>query len=115
MLSGKPRCQFASVINGPVIEMPARAEQFNRRNFRARHFTHQSSGQFAVDEEVRGQDSLHRHIFSEHFMRIVSTLSETPDCVKASPDCFFSGSPVENLSIAKDAVAALCHSGEVPK
>jgi hypothetical protein len=48
--------------------MPARAKQFDRGNFRARHFPHQGGGQFAVDEKIGGENSLHGQGLPELFL-----------------------------------------------
>jgi hypothetical protein len=61
VISRKPRRKLARVIGRAIVEVPARAKQFDRGNIRSRNFPHQSSGQFTVDEKVCGENSPHCH------------------------------------------------------
>src|ERR1019366_9586167 len=94
VMPGQPRGQFARVLCRAVIEMPARAKQFDGGYSRARRFTHQGSCQLAIHEEVRGKRSLHSHGLGDLFMRIIWTLSEALNRVKAGPDAAVSQLPI---------------------
>src|ERR1019366_753377 len=98
VMPGQPRGQFARVVRRAVIEMSARAKQFDGGCSRSRRFTHQRSCQLAIHEEVRGKHSLHGHGLGDLFMRIIWTLSEAPNRVKAGPDAAVSQLPITPAS-----------------
>jgi hypothetical protein len=63
IISGKPRGEFAPDIAGAVIEMPARAKEFDGGYSGTRGFTDECGRQFVIYEKVCGKDSLHGHGF----------------------------------------------------
>src|SRR5580692_4650064 len=81
----EPPGQFVRALRRAVIEVPARAEQFDRGCSGARRFSHQSGRQFPIHKKIRGKYALHRHSVRALFIQANSTLSEAWNCVKASP------------------------------
>src|SRR5258708_34159962 len=85
IISSEPRGQLVCVLGRAVIEMPARAKQFDRGDFRARRFAHQGSRQFLVYKKIRGENALHRHNMRALCFGMISTLCEASNRLKASP------------------------------
>src|ERR1019366_5037689 len=86
LVAREPRSQLARVIGRAVIEMPARAKQFDRGKFRARRFSQQGRRKFSIYEKVRGKHALHGHDVRALFMEVVSTLCEPGRRVKTGSD-----------------------------
>src|SRR5579864_3236488 len=87
IISREPGSQFVRILGRAIIEMPARAEQLDRGDSRARRFAHQGRRQFLVYKKICGENALHRHNLRARlsFMERTTTLSDASMRVKAGP------------------------------